>query len=90
VLNPGELLAKIRALTVQQILDKMLEKAQDMGLTKIPAAPDYLKNLSEQIEAFADAEIFQQAAEEIKAGKNRSMSSLYAQQLRVYFEKIKE
>ena len=90
VLNPGELLAKIRAMTVQQLLDKMLEKAQDMDLTKIPPEPDYLKNLSEQMEAFADAEIFQQAAEEIKAGKNRSMNSIYAQQLRLYLEKIKE
>ncbi|GET37433.1 hypothetical protein [Microseira wollei] len=86
VLNPGELLTKVRASCVQQVLDKMLKKAQDMGLTKIPPEPDYLKNLSEQIEAFADAEIFQQAAEEIQAGKNRSMDSIYAQQLRFYFE----
>lgn len=86
VLNPGELLSKVRALTVQHVLEKTLEKAKEKGLTKIPPEPDYLKMLSEQIEAFADAEIFQEAGEEIMAGKNRSMNSLYAQQLCIYFE----
>jgi hypothetical protein len=71
---------------VQQVLDKTLEKAQDLGLTKIPPEPDYLKTLVEQIEAFVDVEVFKEAAEEIRAGKNRSMNSLYAQQLRLYFE----
>jgi hypothetical protein len=86
VLNPGDLLDKVRELTVQQFLDKTLEKAQDLGLTKIPPEPDYLKTLVEQIEAFVDVEVFKEAAEEIRAGKNRSMNSLYAQQLRLYFE----
>jgi hypothetical protein len=86
VLNPGDLLDKVRELTVQQVLDRTLEKAKDKGLSQIPPEPDYLKTLLEQIEAFADAEIFQEAAEEIRAGKNRSMNSLYAQQLRLYFE----
>jgi hypothetical protein len=87
ILNPGELLQKIRLLTVQQLLDKILEKAKEMGLTKIPPAPDYLKTVSEQIEAFADEEIFQEAATEIRAGKNRSLDSSYAQKLRSYLEK---
>jgi hypothetical protein len=86
VLNPGELLSKVRALTVQQVLDRTLEKARDMGLTKIPPEPNYLKTLSEQIEAFADEEAFHEAAEEIRAGKSREMKSVYAQQLLVYFE----
>ncbi|HAA27267.1 MAG TPA: hypothetical protein DCE56_05765 [Cyanobacteria bacterium UBA8553] len=86
VLNPGEILSNVRELTVQQIIDKILEKAKDKGLTEIPPEPDYLKALVEQIEAFADEEIFAEAAEEIRAGKNRSMNSLYAQQLRLYFE----
>ena len=55
------------------------------AINKVVTKPDYLKTLLEQIEAFADAEIFQEAVEEIRAGKNRSMDSLYAQQLRVYF-----
>jgi hypothetical protein len=88
ILNPGDLLHKIRMLTVQQLLDNILEKAKEMGLTKIPPAPDYLKTVSEQIEVFADEEIFQEAAAEIRAGKNRSLDSLYAQKLRSYLEKI--
>ena len=86
VLNPGELLSKVRTLTVQQLLDSILKKALEKGLTKLPPESNYLKTLAEQIEAFADAEIFQQAAEEIRAGKNRRMNSAYAQQLRIYLE----
>ena len=86
ILNPGELLSKILMLTVQQLLDKILEKAKGMGLTKIPPAPDYLKTVSEQIEAFADEEIFREAAAEIRAGKNRSLDSIYAQELQIYLE----
>lgn len=87
VLNPGELLGKVRTLTVQQLLDRMLEKARELGLTEIIPEPDYLKSLAEQIEAFVDEQIFQEAAAEIRAGKNRSMDSFYAQQLRFYFKK---
>jgi hypothetical protein len=83
VLNPGELVSNVRALTLQQVLDRMLAKAQELGLTKIPPEPDYLKTIAEQIEAFADEEIFQGAAEEIRAGKNRSLNSVYAQQLKL-------
>ena len=88
VLNPGEIINKVRALTVQQILDKMLEKAGELGLTKIPPQPDYLKTLLEHIEAFVDAEVFQEAGEEIRAGKSRSLNSLYAQQLRLVLSKM--
>ncbi|MFH7027556.1 MAG: hypothetical protein ACHBN1_19680 [Heteroscytonema crispum UTEX LB 1556] len=90
ILNPGELLSKVRSLTVQQLLEKTLEKAQEKGLTKIPPEPDYLKTLAEQIEAFADAQVFQEAGEEIRAGKSRSMDSLYAQELRLYFEQSQQ
>jgi hypothetical protein len=89
VLNPGDILNKVRASCVQQILDRTLEKAQDKGLTKIPHSPDYIKTLLEQIKGFADEEVFSEAVEEIKAGKNRQMNSLYAQQLRLYFEQPK-
>ena len=70
-----------------KLLEKILEKARKLGLTKIIPEPDYLNPLAEQIEAFVDEEIFQEAAAEIMAGKSRSMDSLYAQQLRLYFEK---
>ncbi len=86
VLNPGGLLSRVRASCVQQLLDSILKKASEKGLTKIPPEPDYLKTLAEQIEAFVDEEVFQEAAAEIKTGKNRSLKSLYAQQLRLYCE----
>ncbi|MBD2775398.1 hypothetical protein [Iningainema tapete] len=85
VLNPGEILSKVRTLTVQQLLENILKKAEEKGLTKIPPEPDYLKTLAEQIEAFADEEIFTPAAEELRVGKSRVMSSVYAQSIRLYF-----
>ncbi|WP_100897497.1 hypothetical protein [Nostoc flagelliforme] len=86
VLNPGDILNNVRQLTVQKLLDRTLEKGRSMGLTKTIPEPDYLKTLVEQIEAFADQEIFQGAVEEIRAGKNREMNSPYAQQLRIFLE----
>jgi hypothetical protein len=86
ILNPGESISIVRTLTIGQLLELMLQKAQAMGLTQIPPAPDYLESLVAQITAFADAEIFQSAFEEIQAGKNRQMLSVYARQLRSYLE----
>ena len=88
VLNPGDLLSKVRALTVQQVLDRMLELAQTKGFAQTPPDPDYLRSLAEQVEAVADQEIFQEAVEEIRAGKGRSFNSLYAQQLRVHLSTL--
>jgi hypothetical protein len=85
VLNPGELLSQVRAQTVQQMLEQLLAKAQAQGLATMPPAPEYLKTLAEQIEAFVDAEIFQAAVTELKAGKNRAMTSPYAEHLTLYF-----
>ncbi|HEY9658392.1 MAG TPA: hypothetical protein V6C65_08065, partial [Allocoleopsis sp.] len=86
ILNPGELLTAVRTSTVQELLSQILAKAQEKGLTSDSPDPDYLKTLAEQIEAYVDEEIFRAAVEEIRAGKNRSMDSIYAQQLRLYFE----
>ncbi len=88
ILNPGELLAKVREQTVQKLLDSILKKAQSKGLTTITPPIDYLKNLAEQIEVFADEEVFQSAAQEIRSGKNRVMSSAYAQQLAIRLNHI--
>lgn len=88
ILNPGEILNNVRARTMKQILDNTIAKAQEKDLTPIPSDPEYLKTLTEQIEAFADAEIFKEAAEEIRAGTNREMNSLYAEYLRLYFNNI--
>lgn len=86
ILNPGELLSNVRRLTVQQILEPILEKAHAKGLASNPPEPSYLRTLIEQIEAFVDAEIFTSAVSEIKAGKNRLLDSIYAQQLKRYVE----
>jgi hypothetical protein len=83
ILNPGELLSNVRTRTIQQVIEKILTEAHSKGLTEIPPKIEYLKTVVEQIEAFADAEIFQEAAEEIRAGKSRSLDSLYAQELRL-------
>ncbi|MDJ0736792.1 MAG: hypothetical protein QNJ47_22455 [Nostocaceae cyanobacterium] len=84
ILNPGELLSNVRTFCLEQLLEMILQKVQEMDLTTNPPEPDYLKRLVEKIDFFADTEVFQEAAEELRAGKNRSMDSVYAQQLRLY------
>lgn len=88
VLNPGDLLSQVRARTVERVLDRVLAQAQQKGFAATPPAPDYLRTLAEQVEATADQEIFQAAMEEIRAGKNRSFNSVYAQQLRVHLNTL--
>jgi hypothetical protein len=90
ILNPGDLLTSVRARTTEQMLESILNLAAEKGLTKIPPLPDYLKALTEQIESYVDGQVFKAAAEEIQAGKNRTMDSLYAQQLRTYMETCTE
>jgi hypothetical protein len=87
ILNPGELISTVRTLTVRQVLHKTLTKAEAKGLTCLPPTPDYLESLVQQIEAVADLEIFQEAFDEIQAGKNRSLKSVYAQELCCYLDK---
>ena len=84
VLNPGEFLNAVRIQTIQQLLDIILQKTQDLGLSDTAIDPNYIQNLSIQIEAFADEAVFNTATSEIKAGKNRDFQSLYAQQVRLY------
>ena len=86
ILNPGELLSKVRTSCIQKLLNSILKKASEKGLTKIPPKLEYLEVLGEQVEAFVDRETFLEAASEIKSGKNRSFDSLYAQQLRLFLE----
>lgn len=90
VLNPGELINSVRTLTVRQVLNQMLKKAGEKGLTHLPPEPDYLENLAKQVETLADTEIFQEAFEEIQIGKNRLMQSVYAQRLCFYLEEYTE
>ncbi|MEM7553299.1 MAG: hypothetical protein AAF378_04230 [Cyanobacteria bacterium P01_A01_bin.84] len=84
ILNPAELLSKVRAKTVEQMLESILNLAAQKGLTKIPPEINYQVDLTEQIESYVDGEIFQAAAEEIRAGKNRKMNSAYAQAIRCF------
>lgn len=88
ILKPGELLNKVRAVCVQKLLASILKKAEEKGLTTIPPKLAYLQSVAEQIEAFTDAEVFTDAAKEIRAGKNRQMKSLYARQLCLTLEQI--
>jgi hypothetical protein len=87
ILNPGELLNQIRTLTVQSFLTRTLTKAQEMGLTQNTPDPAYLSTLMEQVEGFADTEIFLKASEELRAGQHRSMNSIFAQQMIKALEK---
>ena len=84
ILNPGDLLNQVRALTVQQVLDHVLAQAQKKGFAQTPPKPNYLRLLAEQVEAVADQEIFQEAVEEMRAGQGRSFNSSYAHQLRAH------
>jgi hypothetical protein len=86
VFNLQELIRSIRGATLQQVLSQMLQKAQEKGLTCLPPDPDYLENLIQHIESLVDSEIFQEAFEEIQAGRNRQMKSIYAQKLCLYLE----
>ncbi len=88
ILNPGELLSKVRAKTVEKMLESILKKAAEKGLTKITPQPNYVLALTEQIESYADGEIFQQAVEEIRAGKNRTMDSAYASVILGYIHEL--
>lgn len=88
ILNPGDLLNKVRTLTVQQVFDRLLEQAQHKGFAPTPPDPDYVRTLAEQVEAIADQDIFRAAVEEMRAGQGRSFNSVYAQQLRVYLNDV--
>ena len=84
ILNPGELLSQVRSLTNRQLLTLTLKKAQDKGLVATPPDPEKLKQLMEEMGNFLDHRYFSAAATELKAGKNRSLESEYAQYLTEY------
>ncbi len=84
VLNPGQLLSRVRESVVRQLLEKILNLASEKDYTRIPPTRDYLKNLAELIEKYADERIFIEATAEIKTGKNRNFSSLYAEAMRSF------
>ncbi|MBE9032673.1 hypothetical protein IQ266_23330 [filamentous cyanobacterium LEGE 11480] len=81
ILNPGELLNHVRSQTITQLIDHVLELVKANSLAPWPPSPDYLQQLTEQLEGFADAEIFDAAAAEMKSGSHRNFDSHYATQL---------
>lgn len=87
VLEPSKLLGKVRLQTVDRLFHLLEE---NLDLAKLSTDADYLDNLMQQLEAFVDAEVFQEAAAEINSAKNRQMNSAYAKQLCQYLEKNKE
>ncbi|MEM1393744.1 MAG: hypothetical protein AAGG00_10740 [Cyanobacteria bacterium P01_H01_bin.150] len=88
ILNPGELLSQVRARTIELMLESILSLAAERGLTTIPPTANYFKNLIQQVESYIDGEIFKEATEELRTGKNRTMDSVYAEAIRCYIQKF--
>ena len=88
ILNPGNLLNQVRSLTLQTFSFRVLETIEQKSLAPWPPTPDYLQQLVEQLEHFADAELFQAADAEMKAGSHRNLNSAYAQQLLLALNKL--
>lgn len=86
ILNPGELLLQVRAKTAELMLENILNLAAQKGLTKIPPEANYFKTLIEQVESYIDTEIFQEATEEMRVARNRTMDSAYAEAIRCYIQ----
>jgi hypothetical protein len=87
VLAPKDLINQARFRTLEKLLDIILAKANEMGLTAIPPRPDYLSNLMRQLELLVDSEIFDEARQELQnPGKDRSFDSLYATELRLFLQ----
>ena len=86
VFSPKLLLAQVRFRTLEKLLDLLIQKAEDLGLTRIPPDNNYLSNLVKQLETFADTEVFERASVEVMAGSNRSLESVYAEKLTRYLE----
>jgi hypothetical protein len=87
ILQPQELLKQVRFLTVNTLLERILERANEFGLIGVSQEPDYLRNLMEQVEVFVDDELFNQAMAELKAGTN-NRSSRYTEYLCRYLNSL--
>lgn len=87
VLEPTKLLTQVRFRTLDRLINRILERARELGLTEIPPQANYLSNLVQQLEVFVDGEIFAQAVAELNArGHNRN--STYARLLCEYLDRI--
>lgn len=88
ILDPGKLLSQVRAKTQESILRSILELAAARGFTSIPPKANYFKALADEVESYIDGEIFREANEEIKTGRNRRMNSAYAEAIRSYLQDL--
>ncbi|MEM7713027.1 MAG: hypothetical protein AAF349_05525 [Cyanobacteria bacterium P01_A01_bin.68] len=88
ILDPGTLLLQVRAKTEDSMLESILSLAEQRGFTSIPPKASYLKTLAEEVESYIDEEIFNEASEEMRAGRNRSMNSPYAQAIVSYLQNL--
>lgn len=86
MLDLKSLLSDVRNRMQEKLLASLLDKAKYLGLVQDPIPPTYLSNLIHQVETTIDEAVFQEAATEIRASKNRAMNSLFAQQLRQLFD----
>ena len=87
ILQPKELLTQVRFLTVNTLLERILERAKEFGLIGVSQKPDYLSNLMEQVEVFVDDELFNQAMAELRSGA-RNRSSQYTEYLCRYLKSL--
>lgn len=88
ILDPGKLLLQVRAKTQDTMLNSILRLAAQRGFTSIPPTAVYLKALTQEIECYIDEEIFQEASEEMKTGRNRSMNSVYAKAILSFLQDL--
>ncbi|KAB8335768.1 hypothetical protein SD80_005755 [Scytonema tolypothrichoides VB-61278] len=82
LVNPTNLLKMIRRKTLEMLLNKVLEKAKQLGYAQPPLEPDYFDNLVQQLEAYVDMQVFQKALAELRTKRTSAMESVYAQRLR--------
>ncbi len=90
IVNIKNLLNQVRLQTTGKLFQDLLDIASQFNPGEASNNPDYLCNLMNLVEDFADAEVFQAAAAEIMTTKNRSLSSIYAQRLRHYIQEPQE
>lgn len=89
IFAPKELAHRIRDRSIEKLLDLILAKAKELGLTPVPPTPDYLRNVIRNIELLLDTEIFEIAIQELQnPKKDRILNSLYAQKLRKYLNQV--
>ncbi|MBK4732300.1 hypothetical protein JJD41_20875 [Oxynema sp. CENA135] len=89
VLNPKELLSRVRFRTLEGLLEAILEFREQFGLGGDRLSPEVLENIQAGLEEFIDRQVFEEAFTEMKAGNNRSFESLYAKRLQFFLQECR-